>query len=116
MSVWINGGIEQLNFIVFRSYTNDTKLDNEITNLEFKSSITYRIKMYVSVFMILKSLSILQMIYSSSGKIREVLIFANFARRTNSRIQESRESYYYNSASKKKLKHAQISRSTLLQF
>ena len=33
-------------------------------------------------------------IYCTSGNIREVLIFANFAR-TNSRIQESRENYYY---------------------
>ena len=30
----------------------------------------------------------------------DLLIFANFARRTNSRIQESRENYYYNSATK----------------
>ena len=29
-----------------------------------------------------------------SGNTREVLIFANFARRTNSRIKESRENYY----------------------
>ena len=43
-------------------------------------------------------------IYRRSGNIREVLIFANFARRTNSRIQESRENYYYNSATKGKLK------------
>ena len=31
--------------------------------------------------------------YCRSGNIREVLIFAYFARRTNSRIQESRENY-----------------------
>ena len=41
-----------------------------------------------------------------SGNIREVLIFANFARRTNSRIQDSRENYYYNNASKEKRKLA----------
>ena len=28
--------------------------------------------------------------------------FANFARRTNSQIQESRENYYYNSATEEK--------------
>ena len=33
-----------------------------------------------------------------TGNIREVLIPANLARRTNSRIQESRDRYYYNSA------------------
>ena len=33
-------------------------------------------------------------IYCRSGNIREVLIFANFARRTNLRIQESRGNYY----------------------
>ena len=37
-------------------------------------------------------------IYCGAGNIREVLIFANFATRTNSRIQESRENYYSNSA------------------
>ena len=37
-----------------------------------------------------------------SGNISEVLIFANFERRTNSRIQESRENYYYNSTNKQK--------------
>ena len=36
--------------------------------------------------------------YCISGNIREILIFANFARRSNSRIQESRENYHYNSA------------------
>ena len=36
--------------------------------------------------------------YCRSGNIREVLIFANFARRTYSRNQESRKNYYYNSA------------------
>ena len=41
-------------------------------------------------------------IYCRSGNIREVSIFANFARRTNSRIQESRENYFYNSATKEK--------------
>ena len=41
-------------------------------------------------------------IYSRSGNIREVLIFANFAWKTNSRIQESRENYYYNSGTKEK--------------
>ena len=40
--------------------------------------------------------------HGRSGNIRKVLIFANFARRTNSRIQESRENYYYISATKKK--------------
>ena len=41
-----------------------------------------------------------------SGNIREVLIFANFAR-TNSRIQECREfCYYNNSATKEKEKFA----------
>ena len=41
-------------------------------------------------------------VYSRSGDIREVFIFANFASSTNSGIQESRENYYYNSATKKK--------------
>ena len=41
-----------------------------------------------------------------SGNIREVLIFANFARRTISRIQEYRENYYYNSATEGQLKYA----------
>ena len=42
-------------------------------------------------------------IYCRSGNIREVLIFANFARKTSSRIQESRENYYYyNSGTKEK--------------
>ena len=40
--------------------------------------------------------------YCGPGDIRKVLIFANFARRTNSRIQESRENYYYDSATKEK--------------
>ena len=40
--------------------------------------------------------------YCISGNIREVLIFANFARKANSRIQESRENYYYNSATEEK--------------
>ena len=43
---------------------------------------------------------ILQSNYCRSGNIREVLIFANFARRTISRIQKSCENYYYNSATK----------------
>ena len=42
--------------------------------------------------------------YCVSGNIRQVLIFPKFARRTNSRIHESRENYYYNSASKVKWK------------
>ena len=42
-------------------------------------------------------------VYCRSGNIREVLIFANFAR-TNSRIQESRENYYYHSATEEKCK------------
>ena len=37
--------------------------------------------------------------YCRSGNIREVLIFE---RKTNSRIQELRENYYYNSAAKEK--------------
>ena len=40
--------------------------------------------------------------YCTSGNIREVSIFANFARGTNSRIPLSRENYYYNSATKEK--------------
>ena len=44
---------------------------------------------------------IFSMIYCKSDNIREGLIFENFARRTNSRIKESLENYYYNSASKK---------------
>ena len=59
-----------------------------------------------------------------SGNIRKVLIFGNFARRTYSRIQESRENYFYNSATNsksrknfkiknsRKFKHARITRST----
>ena len=72
------------------------------------------------------------MVRSGSGNIREVLIFANFVRRTNSRIQESCENYYYDSATEEKekfanstlreksenkkfakLKHAKISRCTV---
>ena len=45
-------------------------------------------------------------IYSRSGNIREVLIFPNFARRTNSRILESRENYYYIISTKEKWKFA----------
>ena len=56
--------------------------------------------------------------YCRSGNIREVLIFANFASRTNSRIQEFRENYFYNSTNKEKWKfanskHAKIIRSIL---
>ena len=36
----------------------------------------------------------------------DLVIVANFARRTNSQIQESRENYYYDSATKGKLKFA----------
>ena len=39
-------------------------------------------------------------IYCRYGNICEVLIFVNFARRTNSRIQESPGNYYYNIATK----------------
>ena len=38
------------------------------------------------------------MTYCRSGNVREVLIFA---RTTNPQIQESRENYFYNSATKK---------------
>ena len=41
-------------------------------------------------------------VYCRSGNNREVLIFANFARWTNSRIQESRKNYFYKSATKEK--------------
>ena len=41
-----------------------------------------------------------------SGDIREVLTIANFTRRTISRIQQSREKYYYNRATKEKRKFA----------
>ena len=41
--------------------------------------------------------------YCRSGNICEVFIFANFARKTNSRIQESREYLYYNSTVKKNI-------------
>ena len=40
--------------------------------------------------------------YSRYSNIREVLILVNVARRTNSRIQESRENYYYKRATKQK--------------
>ena len=42
------------------------------------------------------------LVYCRSGNIREVLIFADVARRTNSRIQESRENCYYNSDTEEK--------------
>ena len=42
----------------------------------------------------------IQNIYCRSGDFREVFIFANFTRRTNSRNQESHKNYVYNSASK----------------
>ena len=48
------------------------------------------------------------MTYCRSGNILEVLIFANFARRTNSRIQESLENYYYNIALLKKNENSRI--------
>ena len=41
-----------------------------------------------------------------SGNIREVLIFANFVKRKNSRILESRVYYYYNNTTEEKLKFA----------
>ena len=41
-------------------------------------------------------------IHCRSGNIREVSIFANFARSTNSQIQDSRENYYYSSGTKEK--------------
>ena len=41
-------------------------------------------------------------IYCKSDNIREVLIFANFAKRISSRIQEPRENYYYNSVTEEK--------------
>ena len=44
--------------------------------------------------------------YWRCGNIRVVLIFGNLARKKNSRIQESRENYYYNSASEEKWKFA----------
>ena len=44
--------------------------------------------------------------YCKSGNIRDVLIFANFARRRNSEIEESRENYYYNIATEDKWKFA----------
>ena len=40
--------------------------------------------------------------YCRSGNIREVLIFEKFASGANSRIRESRENYYYNSATEEK--------------
>ena len=40
--------------------------------------------------------------YCRSDNFREVLFFGNFARRVNSRMQESRENYHYNSATKEK--------------
>ena len=43
-------------------------------------------------------------VYCRSGNIREVLIFAYFARRVNLRIQKSRENYYHNCATKEKWK------------
>ena len=70
--------------------------------------------------------------YCRSGDIREVLILANFAMRTNSRIEGSRENYYLallknNEDSRilnfvknpkirnsRKYKHAKITRSTVL--
>ena len=36
-------------------------------------------------------------IYCRFGNIREVLLFANFVRRTNSRIHEFSENYHHNS-------------------
>ena len=44
--------------------------------------------------------------YCRSGNIREVLIFANFARMGNSQIQESGYNYHYNSATKEKWEFA----------
>ena len=44
--------------------------------------------------------------YCRSGNIREVLFFANFAKMTNSRIQESHQKYYYNNSYKEKSKFA----------
>ena len=51
--------------------------------------------------------------YCRSGNICEVLIFANFARMTNLRIQEFRENYYYDSTTKEKEKFAKIPKSDI---
>ena len=42
--------------------------------------------------------------YCRYGNIREILFFMNFTRNTNSRIQEPRKMYYYNSDTKEKVK------------
>ena len=49
-----------------------------------------------------KGLNLRSLYYCRSGNICEVLKFVNFAKSTNSRIQESRENYYYNSATEEK--------------
>ena len=56
--------------------------------------------------------------YCRSGNIREIIIFTNLARRTNSRIQESRENYYYSSATNinRKYKQANILRSIVFNI
>ena len=45
-------------------------------------------------------------LYCRSSNIPKVFIFTNFVRKTNSRIQASRENYYYISATKEKWKSA----------
>ena len=47
-------------------------------------------------------------VYCRSGDVREVLIFANFARSKNLGIQESRKNHYYNSATKEKKENSRI--------
>ena len=78
-------------------------------------------------------MSMCEFIYCRSSNIRDVLIFTNFAKRTNSRIQESCENYYYIGATivkmkirefltlseisnSRKFKHAKITRSTVCVY
>ena len=49
-------------------------------------------------------------VYCGFCNIREVLIFATFARRANLRVQQPREYYFYNSATEEKEKNRKFAK------
>ena len=60
------------------------------------------------IFTVITTLGITNIICCRSGNFREVLIFANLAEMTNSRIQESHKNYFHNSAILKKNENLRI--------
>ena len=64
-------------------FTRSLVLDGERPNVSFAQNLCW-------------------IVYFRSGNICEVLIIENLAKKTNSRIKESRGNYYYNSATKEK--------------